>query len=147
MTPRAQDVLEVFLLFCVDVAEHALHEDLGKADDRVQRCAELVRHVGEEVGFVPARALELRDRVPEFPRPLGHLLLETVVGITQPCRHLVERFGELLELVARPNVDPLVPGARTNLRRGGMECLDGTDHSTSEEDAQQQRGDERDQEE
>ena len=96
---------------------------------------------------MPARALELRDRVPEFPRPLRHLLLETVVGITQPCRHLVERFGERLELVAGADVDPSVPRARTDLRRGGMERLDGTHHSTGKEDAQQQGWDERDQEE
>src|SRR5438105_444420 len=88
-----------------------------------------------------ARALQLRDRLPQLMRALGDLLLEIVMRITQPYSHLVERFRETLELIAGTNVDAPVPGARADLRRGGMKGLDGTYHSASEEDAQQQSWD------
>ena len=59
MLARLVDVLEVVGLLLVELAEHALGEHLGKADDRVQGRPQLVRHVGEEVGLVLVRDLEL----------------------------------------------------------------------------------------
>src|SRR5439155_10268112 len=59
MPSRLQDVLEIFRLFLVDLAEHALGEDFREPDDGVERGPELVRHVGEELRLVAAGRLEL----------------------------------------------------------------------------------------
>ena len=57
--PDAEDVAQVVLLPVVDVAEHALQQDLGEPDHGVERRPQLVRHAGEELRLVPARHLEL----------------------------------------------------------------------------------------
>ncbi len=57
---RLVDVLQVVGLLLVDLAEHALGEHFREADDRVERRAQLVRHVGEELRLVLVRHLELR---------------------------------------------------------------------------------------
>src|SRR5687767_7025350 len=59
MLAGGQNVLEVFGLLLRHAAEHALQEDVREPDDGVERRAELVRHAGEELGFVLARHLEL----------------------------------------------------------------------------------------
>ena len=51
--------LQVVVLLLVDVAEQALEQHFGKADDGVERRAQLVRHVGEELRLVLVRDLEL----------------------------------------------------------------------------------------
>src|SRR5438552_5669729 len=60
MGAGAADVLKVLGLLGIELAEHPLDEDVREADDRVQRRAQLVRHVREELGLVPVRDLELR---------------------------------------------------------------------------------------
>src|SRR5205814_1920303 len=56
---RIVNVIDVGELTLVQLAEHLLPQDLREADDRVQRCSQLVRHRREEVGLVTARSLEL----------------------------------------------------------------------------------------
>ena len=46
----------------IQLAEHPLEEDLGEADDGVERSAELMRHVGEKLGLVVAGGFELAVR-------------------------------------------------------------------------------------
>ena len=46
---RRIDVVQVILLLLVHVAKELLLQHLGKTDDRVQRRAKLMRHVGEEL--------------------------------------------------------------------------------------------------
>ena len=53
------DVAEVLRLLVVHLAEHPFEQHFGKADHRVERRAELMGHVGEELGLVLARHLEL----------------------------------------------------------------------------------------
>ena len=43
----------------VDLAEQALEQHFRKPDDRVERGAQLVRHVRQELGLVLVRGLEL----------------------------------------------------------------------------------------
>ena len=78
--PGAADVAQVLLLALVEVAEHALEQHLGEADDGVERRPQLVRHAGQELGLVPARDLELgalalqlaeQPRVEDGERPTG----------------------------------------------------------------------------
>jgi len=54
MSSRLQDVLQVFGLLFIDVSEHPLGEHFRESDDSVQRGPQLVGHVGEELGLVPA---------------------------------------------------------------------------------------------
>ena len=55
----AEDVADEAALLLGHLADQAVLEHLGEADDRVERRAQLVRHVGEELGLHPARVLEL----------------------------------------------------------------------------------------
>ena len=54
-----ENVFDVGQLAFVQLAEHLLVQHLGEPDDRVQRRAQLVRHVREELRLVLARRLEL----------------------------------------------------------------------------------------
>ena len=69
--PRAPDVVEVLLLTLVEIAEHALEQHLGEADDRIQRRAQLVGHAGEELRLVPAGHLQLGALLLELPEEPG----------------------------------------------------------------------------
>src|SRR6266446_7211336 len=73
MPSRVQDVLQVFGLLLVQLAEHPLGQDFREANDRVQRCPQLVGHVREERRLVLARDLKLPAlllQLPEQPRVL-----------------------------------------------------------------------------
>ena len=90
-----EDVLEVLRLLLVDLADHLLAQHLGEAEDRVQRRAELVRHVREEVRLVLAGRLQLAalhvergQRERELVRALLDLVLEAGVRLLRaapPC--------------------------------------------------------------
>jgi hypothetical protein len=56
---RGMNVLEVLLLLLIELAEHTFRQDLGEADDGVERRPQLMGHVGEELGLVLAGDLEL----------------------------------------------------------------------------------------
>jgi len=75
-----EDVLEVLLLLVGQVAEHPLDEHLGESDDRVEGSSELVRHVGEELGLVTARRLELPALVLDLAEQAGVLDREGRLG-------------------------------------------------------------------
>ena len=53
------DVLEVFILLVVELAEHPLDQHLREADDGIEGRAELMRHVGEKLRLVATGRLEL----------------------------------------------------------------------------------------
>ena len=59
MTSRLEDVLHVLELSLVQLPEHLLVQDLGEADDRVQRRPQLVRHIRQELALMPADRLEI----------------------------------------------------------------------------------------
>ena len=72
-------------------AEHAALHHLGEADDGVERRAQLVAHVGQELGLGAVRALGLR------------LLLEVALGeVGELLRLRLQRLARLLE-VGRPS--------------------------------------------
>ena len=64
--PEVEDVVEVLGLLLVQLAEHPLVQHLREADDRVERRAQLVRHVGQELGLVLVGRLELAVQAPEL---------------------------------------------------------------------------------
>jgi len=59
MLPGIENVVDVAELLLVQLAERLQLQELREADDRVQRRAQLVRHVGHELGLVAADSLEL----------------------------------------------------------------------------------------
>src|SRR5207249_4606439 len=58
VAPGAQDDAHVLSLFLVQFAKHAVVQYLREADDPVEGRAELVGHVGEELGLVAAGRLQ-----------------------------------------------------------------------------------------
>src|SRR4030095_3132101 len=59
VAPRGQDEPDVLGLLLVKLAKHAVVQHLREADDRVEGGAELMGHVGEELGLVLAGDLKL----------------------------------------------------------------------------------------
>ena len=70
---RPENILQVFRLLGVDVAEHPLGEHFREPDDGVEGGAELVAHVGEELGLVAAGGLQLPTLVRDLPEEAGIL--------------------------------------------------------------------------
>src|SRR5581483_6035894 len=66
MAPRSEHVLHVAELLLVQVAGELQLEQLGEADDRVQRRSQLVRHMREKLRLVPADGLELLVESPQL---------------------------------------------------------------------------------
>ncbi|KPX91416.1 Unknown protein sequence [Pseudomonas meliae] len=56
MLAAVEDIADVPSLGIGHVADHAVLERLGKTDDGVQRCAQLVGHGGKELGLHMAGA-------------------------------------------------------------------------------------------
>ena len=73
MPAGGQDVLQVLGLLLVHLAEHPLGQHLREAEDRVQGRPQLVGHVGEELGLVAARRLELPALVRDLAEEAGVL--------------------------------------------------------------------------
>ena len=79
-----------------NVAVEAVLEHLGEAEDRVHRRAQLVAHVGEELGLRLARLRELLVQAAELRRGAPLLGVEAV----ELLAHVVHSLGERAELVA-----------------------------------------------
>ena len=115
---RGLDVRRVPPLPLVELV--AAGEDLGEADDRVQRRAQLVAHRGQEVALEPVHLEEghvglgqLVDLAVEVVVHLAQLLLHG----DQVVEHPVEGVRELLELVAGLDLAADVELARRRSRR------------------------------
>ncbi len=67
------DVLEVFLLLVVEGPEHPLEQHLGEPDDGIEGSAQLMGHVGEELGFVAAGGFQLAALVLDLVEEPGIL--------------------------------------------------------------------------
>ena len=120
---RRVDVLEVVVLLLVQLAEHALEQHLGEADDRVQRRAQLVRHVGEELGLVLVGDLELAALVldlVEQPRVLDRDHRLVGEGLEQRDVLVGER-ADLIAADARSRRSPL-PSHSIGSDEHGLRC-------------------------
>ena len=105
--PRTEDVAQVVLLPLVELAEHPLEQHLGEADDRVERCAQFVRHAREELGLVPTRLGQLGALHLELPVDTGvgqrdgRLVRE---GLEQVTRLVAEAPGVLRRTTSAPTI-------------------------------------------
>ena len=117
---RGEDVVQVLLLLLVHLAEQLLLQDLGEADDRVQRRPQLVAHVGQEVGLVLGGDLQR-------PGALGHAALQAGDQVLHPLGHLIEAGSQRSQLVLAIELDPLVEGACSNRLGRHLQALDRAD--------------------
>ncbi len=109
MAPRGVDIGDVLRLLVVEVAEQPVLQHLGETDHRIQRGAQLVRHVGEELRLVPARCLEL-------PIQAAQLVV-----------HPVEVRGEGTEFIAVGDIDVAREIARGDGLQPGVHFADRPD--------------------
>ena len=59
MAPGGKNVVDIFILLLVQLAEEFFQQHFREADDRVERRAQLVRHVGEKLRLVPVGRFDL----------------------------------------------------------------------------------------
>src|SRR2546423_11570768 len=59
MLAAAEDVADELFLLVAEIPDQAISQYFGEADDGVEWRPQLVRHVGEEFGFHPARLFQL----------------------------------------------------------------------------------------
>ncbi len=97
----AQDIVEILGLFGIQCTEHLFQEYLGKANDRVERRAEFVGHIGQELRLVAVGDLELEI----------HLLERFLLPL--------QGFGTFLDLFFQPDIQlfNLLVGQRIGDRR------------------------------
>ena len=95
------DVGERLAIFGGHRAVEPVAQHLGEAEDRVQRRAQLVAHVGEKLRLGDARLLQLRVERRELLR--GRALLG--IEARELARRGAELHGELAELVAVGHLD------------------------------------------
>src|SRR5918996_4745013 len=97
MAAGAENVVGVFSLFLVQLAEHSLAQDFREADNGIERSAQLVRHIGEKFGLVPVRHLDLAALVLDLSKQPGVLNCQASgpVGWGLPSEFAGDRTGEL----------------------------------------------------
>ena len=129
MSACLEDVLHVNELPLVELSEHLLVQDIGKADDRVQRGPQLVRHVRDELRLVPADRFELSVQPPELVvHPVlidgQRAELVTVADLDMPREVTARDLGEArLRAPDRPDERPRENGAEQK----GQDHAPGTD--------------------
>ena len=109
---------EIFLLL-IHRSHGAGQDQVGKADDRVERGTQLVRHVGEKLVLELGRALQLGVLRRQGPFVLAAFLQN--VGPVEPDDRLLSQGPEELEVVGseRLSVVPVVNAHRSNDHVGG----------------------------
>ena len=96
-----QHVLDEFGVLRRECLPAFFEEQLGKADDRVQWCAQLVRHVGKELRLEPVSLLDLdvlRLQIDPLRLQFLGLELQLLIASRQP-------FGELARLLMQVVTD------------------------------------------
>ncbi len=88
MSAALPDVVRVLHIARVELAHHLVCHDIGEPDDGVERCAQLVRHVGEEGAFRRACRLRL---TPRLGQPLLSFLDVAEIADDQEKAALLQR--------------------------------------------------------
>src|SRR5690606_28944207 len=100
------DVVTVLRL--ADIAEQAVPHDLREADDRVQRCSQLVADIGEEVTLGPTR--KLRSIAGFAHCLLCPVSLRHVGSDAAPAHDRAMFVADRLACDAHPCADPAIVG-------------------------------------
>ena len=80
MLGAGQDIAEIFLVLRRDRADPAVMHQLGKADDAVERGAQLVGHVGKKLALQPVGFLDAAVLLFQLFAPSADLLLCLLIG-------------------------------------------------------------------
>src|SRR6185312_10859789 len=97
---RIVDVADIFeMALVLDRPQHLLLDDVGEADDGIERSPQLVAHVGEEVGLGAVGRLGLVLGVRRYPGGLLGLLLAKAQSCL--CREPVGDAAELGGIVVQ----------------------------------------------
>src|SRR5205823_14271081 len=75
-----QDIAEIFLVLRRDRADPAVMHQLGKADDAVERGAQLVGHVSKKLALQPVGFLDAAVLLFQLFAPSADLLLCVLIG-------------------------------------------------------------------
>src|SRR5262245_32543009 len=73
MAAGGENIISVLCLFLIQLTEHSLPQDFREADDGIERCAQLMRHVGEEFRLVPVGGFDLTALILYFAEEPGVL--------------------------------------------------------------------------
>ena len=127
---RFADVLHLSLLLRVQVAVHAVHQQAGQGQDRVQRCAELMAHVGQEARLGIAHAAQLLGFLFQFGVQGHHAAVGFFQLQVQSCRfglavlQIIQAFDDLAVLILQGGDGVCARMARKQLRDGllGLAC-------------------------
>ena len=90
-------------------------QHVGEADDAVERRAQLVAHGGQEVALEAVHLVELHvelGQLIDLAVELGVGLPQLRLRLDEVPQHVVERRGQVLELVVGVDFGPLVEVAR-----------------------------------
>jgi hypothetical protein len=113
-----------------DVAEHGGH-----------RRADLVAHVRQEVALGPVRGLGLiasGHQVAVHLGELGQVAVHDLPGAREAPRHVVDRLGELAELVRALDLDPGAEVASPDAQRRRADPFDRPHHTGRDQQAEHQ---------
>src|SRR5262249_13824353 len=131
--PGIADVACEFALLVGKRPSHSRLEDIRKANDRVERRAQLVRHVGEKLALVAICLLKLE-------RALRDLRLEFGVARPEPARTQDSRCRPEESHEEDDGAEPEPgPGVTRLLRKMEREEDDHSDAESGEDDDGQQR--------
>ena len=110
----------------------------GASHDRVENRLDVGRRARDDAQDLGGGRL-LLERFGQLARALVDLALEAGVRLLELRGHLVELVAQRLQLVAGPDVDPLVELARADPRGADLQRLDGRDHAPDEQQARPDR--------
>ena len=110
-------------------------QHLGEAEDRVHRRAQLVAHVGEELGLRLARLRELLIEAAELGGRASLLGVEAL----QLLAHVVHPLGQHAELVAVGHVDASAESACRHLVEKALRLAHRQDERPRDHEAAEQR--------
>ena len=142
------DAPQGVLLLVRDLAEGAGEHEVAEADDRVERGAKLVGHLGEEVGLglvhpnqVIVGAPQLLGLQREVPGPVGDLLLEGREAFPDLVGHDLEAGRQPGDLVLAFDLDGRVEAAGPDLLRRGGEHAEAPGQARGQEERPDRRQD------
>ena len=97
VTPVAEHGFEKLPLHLGDLPDTAAQDQVGEADDRVERRSQLVRHVGEKFSLEPGRAQQLGVLLDQLALAPADLLERA--GAIQRHDRLIAEGAQELEVV------------------------------------------------
>ncbi len=117
------------LLRFVERPTHAHQQHIAEADDRVERCAQLVRHHRQEL------RLETRRLFCSLVRALklGRAIFQSCHQIVQAQCHAIEGIGQLTEFIAAAHVDFVIKVAARDMPRRLCQFAQRIGHSTDDD--------------